>query len=36
MERRQRRMTWRAGIPFILACLVIGWLVGALIDRAVA
>ena len=33
MERQQRRMTWRTGIPFILGCLVIGWLVGELIDR---
>ncbi len=36
MERRQRRMTWQTGIPFILGCLVIGWLVGELIDRNVA
>lgn len=36
MERQQRRMTWRTGIPFIIVCLAIGWLVGELIDRTVA
>jgi hypothetical protein len=36
VERQRRRMTWRTGIPFILGCLVIGWVVGELIDRTVA
>jgi hypothetical protein len=35
MARQQRRMTWRTGIPFIVVCLLIGWLVGELIDRTV-
>ena len=36
MERQQRRMTWRTGIPFLVVCMLIGWFVGALIDRTVA
>jgi hypothetical protein len=29
-------MTWRTGIPLIVVCLLIGWLVGELIDRTIA
>ena len=30
----QRRMTWRVGVVFLAACLLVGWVVGALIDKA--
>jgi len=29
-------MTWRTGIPLVVGCMLIGWLVGELIDRTVA
>jgi hypothetical protein len=31
-----QRMTWRTGIPLVVACIVVGFLVGQLIELVVS
>ena len=35
MATTKRRMTWRTGIPFILACALVGFLVGWVINHVI-
>lgn len=33
-SRPRRTMTWRTGVVFVIACMVLGGLVSVLVDRA--